>query len=62
MTKDEFANELRKRGFTAKNEKGCVMVTTPDMKDLQTVQAIAQQVGYGLSFGWRKQEAQNGNV
>ena len=59
MTKTEFVEELKKRGFKAENDKGCVMVTTLDMKDLQTIQKIAMQVGYGLSFGWRKAVVQD---
>lgn len=62
MSKDEFILELKQRGFKAENDKGCVMVTTPDMKDLQTIQKIALQVGYGLSFGWRKAVAQDAGV
>ena len=55
MTKDEFANELRKRGYDVVIDDGCVIVITPDHHDLRMVQAIAQEVGYGLSFGWRKE-------
>ena len=61
MTTIEFVEELKRRGYRAENDKGCVMVTTPDMRDLQAIQQIALQCGYGLSFGWRK-GAQNGNV
>ena len=62
MTKTEFVEELKKRGYAAENDSGCVMVTTPDMKDLQTIQKIALQCGYGLSFGWRKGASQNAQV
>ena len=60
MTKDEFAEELRKRGYDASKEHDGVVVISPDYRDLRKVQAIAQEVGYGLSFGWRKEMAGNG--
>lgn len=55
MTKAEFVEELKKRGYNAENDGGCVMVTTPNMKDLGDIQKIALEKGYGLSFGWRKE-------
>lgn len=59
MTREEFVNELKNYGFRAVNEKGCVMVITPNIKDLQVIQKIALQCGYGLSFGWRKAVTQD---
>lgn len=59
MDKNEFAALLRAHGYDAEKVNGCVIVTSPDVKDLQKVQALAQEAGYGLSYGWRKQRDVN---
>lgn len=54
MAKDEFAEELRKRGYKAENVKGCVMVTSE--KDvIRVIEQIAKEVGYVGSLGWRQE-------
>ena len=54
MTKDEFAEELRRRGYAAENEDGCVMVTGADRKALRKVERSAAEVSYQGSYGWRE--------
>lgn len=59
MTKDDFAEHLRKSGYKAANEKGCVMVESPDKGTWKKVRKIAKEVGYTESYGWRKENEPN---
>ena len=61
MTKDDFAAELRRRGYAAENEDGCVMVTGPDRKTLRSMERIAAEVSYQGSYGWRAPHERRGN-
>ena len=53
MSKDEFAEELRKKGYTVNlEEPGCVKVEGP--KDIMSeIRNIAKANGFEGSFGWK---------
>ena len=54
MTKQEFAEELRKRGDKAVYEEGRVMVIGGEKGTLREMERIAEEVGFnGGSYGWR---------
>ena len=53
MTKDEFAEYLRDKGFKAVNEGGCVIIITPDKHDLKLMEKMVKETGYIGSRGWR---------
>lgn len=62
MTKYEFVEELRRRGYEAENENGCVMVIGPDRETIRSMEQIAAEVGYQGSYGWRWRDEQKGGV
>lgn len=53
MTKDEFLQELRKRGYTADIENGCVVVVSEDTI-FDKIYDVALKCDYCGSFTWRK--------
>lgn len=59
MTKAEFAEELRKRGYNAVYEEGRVMVIGGEKGTLREMERIAEEVGFnGGSYGWRANDAE----
>ena len=54
MTKDGFAEYLRKCGYSAENDHGCVVVYVPEItkKVQKDVRQIAKECGYDRSYGW----------
>lgn len=59
MTKSEFAEELIRRGYKARNEGGTVMVIGGEKGTLREIEAIAKEVGFcGGSYGWRANDAE----
>ena len=60
MTKDDFAERLRKSGYKAANEEGCVMVESPDKGTWKRITRMAKELGYDMSYGWRMEHAENG--
>lgn len=54
MSKGEFAEELRRRGYDAATEKGMVMVTGGDKGMFLVLEQVAKECGYTGSYGWRK--------
>lgn len=53
MTKEEFAEELRKRGYQVIHEEGCVIVLRKGKGCFRELEKIAKAVGYDGSYGWR---------
>ncbi|MEE1200153.1 MAG: hypothetical protein U0L09_05835 [Christensenellales bacterium] len=59
MTKAEFAEELIRRGYNARNENGVVMVIGGEKGTLREMERIAEEVGFcGGSYGWRNKNAE----
>ena len=54
MTKAEFVGYLQEKGFTVATDGSCVMIVTPDKRDVQVVDKLAKEAGYNGSRGWRK--------
>lgn len=52
MTKEEFAEHLRKAGYDAFIERNCVMAIG-DHSIWKKMREIAKEVGYDSSYGWR---------
>lgn len=53
MTKNEFAEELRRRGYEVINDDGCVIVIREGKGCFREIEKIAKAVGYDGSYGWR---------
>ena len=53
MTKDEFLEELRRRGYKAEMEDGTVMVFDEKKNRFKEVAKIAKEVGIHGGYGWR---------
>ena len=53
MTKNEFAEELRRRGYEVINDDGCVIVIREGKGCFREIEKIAKAVGYEGSYGWR---------
>lgn len=58
LTKDEFAEYLRGKGYKAVNSDGCVMVIVPEIspKAKKELKGIIKAAGYVGSYGWRKSD------
>lgn len=56
MTKEEFAEELRKRGYNAKYAEKTVIVIREGKSCFRELKKIAKALGYDMSFSWRAHE------
>lgn len=54
MTKAEFVNYLKDKGFDALEDKeGCVLIVTEDKEDLDKLDELVKETGYIGIRGWR---------
>lgn len=60
MTKKEFAEYLRTKGFNALVDDGCVMIVTENKDDLDRIDELAKETGFIGTRGWR--DKNNGNM
>lgn len=53
MTKAEFVEYLKGKGFKALEDEGCVLIVTENKEDLDTMDELATETGYIGNRGWR---------
>lgn len=53
MTKAEFVNYLKDKGFDAFEDEGCVLIVTEDKEDLDKLDELVKETGYIGTRGWR---------
>lgn len=58
--KDDFTTFLKRHGYNAFMENGCVMVIGEQRSIWKVVQKLAKEVGFDRSFGWRPTEKRPG--
>lgn len=56
MSKDEFAEYLRGKGYNAINDKGCVTVLVPEItkKIKREITRCVKECNYDMSYGLRE--------
>ena len=55
MTKEEFADCLREKGFKVADGEKSVNIVTQDKKDLDKIEMIAKESGYNGFYGWESE-------
>ena len=55
MSKDEFADYLRSKGYNAINDRGSVTVLVPEItkKIQKDIRQCVKDCGYDKSYGWK---------
>lgn len=60
MTKTEFAECLRAKGFDVLLDDGCVLIVTDNKADIDRLEELARETGFIGTRGWR--DTNYGNV
>lgn len=60
MTKTEFVECLRAKGFDVLLDDGCVLIVTENKADLDKLDELATETGFIGNRGWR--DANYGNI
>lgn len=53
MTKAEFVEYLKGKGYEALEDEGCVLIVTEDKDDLDKLDEFVKETGFIGNRGWR---------
>lgn len=53
MTKAEFVEYLKGKGFEALEDEGCVLIVTENKADLDKLDELVRETGFIGNSGWR---------